>query len=229
MKLTNERIVPELMEPLNGLLLEHLARYYFAGPIAHGNVLDLACGSGYGAWMLARFAKQKVARITGVDNDQRTIRYAAKRYAHPSCEWVCADAVDPSLGTILGCGEYDTIISFETIEHLHNDQQFLANLKTLLAPGGSLILSSPFGKGRDFPSNQEFHVFQYTPAEFCNLFAPPDWEDTRFYLQRGVLFEPWSLGEPSSCPAATLAPPTGGSVGIVVTHKPTVDSIKLPM
>jgi hypothetical protein len=36
LKYTGERVIPELMKPTNGMLLEHVARYYFSTPYVHG-------------------------------------------------------------------------------------------------------------------------------------------------------------------------------------------------
>ncbi|GAA3317265.1 hypothetical protein GCM10020331_015500 [Ectobacillus funiculus] len=60
--------------------------------------------------------------------------------------YIQGDALDPELPEKLGL--FDTILSFETIEHVQDDQLFMNNLYRMLKPGGRLILSSPFGRGR---------------------------------------------------------------------------------
>ncbi|GAA3317268.1 hypothetical protein GCM10020331_015510 [Ectobacillus funiculus] len=79
---TGERIIPKLMKPMNGMLLEHIARYYFAIPYIKGRVLDIACGTGYGCHMVAKDRKREVHEIIGVDVDQETILYANREYNH---------------------------------------------------------------------------------------------------------------------------------------------------
>lgn len=54
-----ERIIPKLMKPMNGMLLEHIARYYFATPYVRGRVLDIACGTGYGSHLVAKERKRR--------------------------------------------------------------------------------------------------------------------------------------------------------------------------
>ncbi|SDJ11144.1 Methyltransferase domain-containing protein [Alteribacillus bidgolensis] len=78
LKDTGERIIPKVMHPSNGMLLEHLARYYFAIPYASGRVLDIACGTGYGAQMTAKAKKKEITEIIGIDIDPKTINYAKK-------------------------------------------------------------------------------------------------------------------------------------------------------
>jgi 2-polyprenyl-3-methyl-5-hydroxy-6-metoxy-1,4-benzoquinol methylase len=182
---TGERVIPELMKPTNGMLLEHLARYYFALPYVRGRVLDLACGVGYGAHMVARMTRRQIDQIVAVDIDQATIDYARKHYYNPRLHFQQGDAVDPHLPAQLGT--FDTLLSFETIEHVAEEEQFMTNLYALLNPGGTLILSTPFGKGRGKPTKEPFHVHQYTEEEFTSLFDR--FANVQFYYQRGPTFE----------------------------------------
>lgn len=185
---TGERIVPKLLKPTNGMLLEHLARYYFATPYLHGRVLDIACGTGYGCHMAAKERKREVTEIVGVDQDPDTLRYAEREYNHPKVTYVLGDALDPELPGRLG--RFDTILSFETIEHVEDDLRFMDQLYAMLKPGGTLVLSSPFGRGRGQPTSEPFHYHQLTPEEFEGLFGRFGFDRTEIYFQRGLTFEP---------------------------------------
>lgn len=182
---TGERIIPKLLKPTNGMLLEHIARYYFATPYIRGRVLDIACGTGYGCHMVAKERKREVTEIVGVDNDPDTLAYANVEYNHQKVTYVQGNAVDPELPAQLGM--FDTILSFETIEHVEDDRQFMDNLYDMLKPGGTLVLSSPFGRGRGMPTSEPFHVHQLTPDEFVQLFVR--FSQVEIYYQRGVTFE----------------------------------------
>lgn len=182
---TGERIIPKLLKPTNGMLLEHIARYYFATPYIHGRVLDIACGAGYGSHMVAKERKRELIQLVAVDNDKDTIDYANREYHHQKIVYQQADGLDPDLPGKLGM--FDTILSFETIEHVADDRLFMDNLYQMLKPGGKLILSSPFGRGRGMPTSEPFHVHQLTPAEFEELFDR--FSEKEIYYQRGVTFE----------------------------------------
>lgn len=182
---TGERIIPKLLKPTNGMLLEHIARYYFASPYATGRVLDIACGTGYGSHMVAKERKREVTEIVAVDNDEQTLAYARREYHHQKVAYVQGDALDPQLPRKLGM--FDTILSFETVEHVQDDQRFMNNLYELLKPGGTLVLSSPFGRGRGMPTSEPFHVHQLTPEQFAALFHR--FSEVDIYYQRGVTFE----------------------------------------
>ncbi|WP_227936741.1 class I SAM-dependent methyltransferase [Alkalihalobacillus deserti] len=183
---TGERIIPKEMKPTNGMLLEHIARYYFATPYANGRVLDIACGTGYGSVMVAKTCKSDVIEIVGVDVAEDSIAYAKKNYYHPKVSFRTGDALNPELVTEIGV--FDTILSFETIEHVPDDQEFMQRLNQLLKPGGTLVLSTPFGQGRSKPSGSPFHYHQLTENEFRSLFI--SFEKVEYYYQRGVTIEP---------------------------------------
>ncbi|MBU9723656.1 MULTISPECIES: class I SAM-dependent methyltransferase [Bacillaceae] len=183
---TGERVIPELMKPDNGLLLEHCARYYLASMYAHGRVLDIACGTGYGSKMLLDYSRNKISEVVGADIDEKTVAYASMHYLGPKMSFITADVMDNELVSKLGT--FDTIVSFETIEHVRDDQFFIEQMHSLLKSNGTLILSTPFGEGRDYPSGSPFHYFQLTPEEFKGLFH--HFSNVKFYFQSGVMFEP---------------------------------------
>ncbi|MBB5174004.1 class I SAM-dependent methyltransferase [Texcoconibacillus texcoconensis] len=191
MEYTGERIIPEKMDPMNGMLLEHIARYYFATNYAQGRVLDIACGAGYGAKMLAKKNKKVIDEIIAVDIDEEAIDYGQGQYYHPLLSFQVADLTDEQLTNQLGT--FDTIVSFETIEHVPDDEFAIQQFHRLLKPGGKLIVSTPFGKGRGKPTKEPFHYHQITVYEFFSLFN--SFSDTEFYFQKGVMFEPPRKGQ----------------------------------
>lgn len=74
MECTGERYLPEFD---GDWTLEHLHRYLLACELAADKiVLDIACGDGYGAAMLAKHAVD----VTGVDIDSPTVERARSKY-----------------------------------------------------------------------------------------------------------------------------------------------------
>lgn len=186
MILTEERVVPKLMNPKNGLLREHIQRYRFASRFAGGKVLDIACGVGYGSDILLKGKNQEfIQRIVGVDIDEESIRYAQENYAYDKATYFKMNALSPDLVDKLG--QFDTIISFETVEHLEEDSVFIDNLFRLLKPNGKLIISTPFGRGRGIPCSNPFHVHQYREEEFLELLEVFD--KVEMYYQRNETIE----------------------------------------
>ncbi|RKL67321.1 SAM-dependent methyltransferase [Salipaludibacillus neizhouensis] len=177
------------MKPTNVMLLEHLARYYFAFPYAKGRVLDLACGTGYGGQIVAKAKKKVISEMVGVDIHKETIEYATKTYYHPLLTFQMGDVLDPNFRASIGT--FDTIMSFETIEHVPDDQEFLSSIYKLLKPGGILILSTPFGAGKGIKSAVPFHYHQLTETELIDLFngSELEFQCVDFYFQLGVVVE----------------------------------------
>ncbi|RWZ52163.1 class I SAM-dependent methyltransferase [Halobacillus fulvus] len=186
LKDTGERVIPKEMDSMNMLLLEHVARYTFALPYTKGRVLDIASGAGYGSAFVAKKRKEFIDEMYGVDISPEAVQYAIHNYYHPLLTFREGDAMDPALKDTLGT--FDTILSFETIEHVPDDRVFMKRMYDLLKPGGALVLSTPFGKGRDQPSGFPFHYFQLTVEEFKRLFEP--FSEVEFFYQTGVTIEP---------------------------------------
>ncbi|ACB85833.1 class I SAM-dependent methyltransferase [Natranaerobius thermophilus] len=159
---TEERVIPKKMSPNNGTLLEHIARYELSKKFSTGRVLDIACGVGYGSKILA--SSQKVREVLGVDLCPETIEYARNHYNNPKVSYRIGDTLDETLPEKLGT--FDCVVSLETMEHVEDEAQYLANMYRLTEPGGLIIISTPFGRGRDKPCNDPYHVHQLTEEEF---------------------------------------------------------------
>lgn len=169
MKYTEERVIPKLMNPKNGLLIEHIARYEFARKFSKGRVLDIACGSGYGSEIILK-DNSYIKELVGIDIEKEAVNYARSNYSFNKTSYYVDNALNPDLYKTYGT--FDTIISFETIEHFEGDKQFIENLYNLLKPDGRLIISTPFGRGKNEACSSPFHVYQYTEEEFVDVLKP---------------------------------------------------------
>jgi SAM-dependent methyltransferase len=155
---TGERLVPELQ---HGELVhaEHLARYHFAAQLAHSRrVLDAACGEGYGSQILADAG---AAGVVGVDVDERAVEHARSRYPLP--EFQVAEVASLPFPD----GSFDLIVSFETIEHVPQQEAVLAEWRRVLAADGHLIVSTP--NKHQYLVENEFHEREFTHEEFVSL------------------------------------------------------------
>jgi SAM-dependent methyltransferase len=161
---TGERFVPGTR---GEIWVEHWHRYHFAARWAAGRrVLDVACGEGYGTALLARHA----ARVTGIDISPEAVAHARKAYAAlGNAGFVCA----PCQRLPLADGCIDLAVSFETLEHIAEQGQFLDELARVIAPDGMLIVSCPnkleYSDKRGFVN--EFHVKELYREELEALLA----------------------------------------------------------
>jgi len=152
-----ERIVPD--ETPAGVVALHLRRYAFAAPWCAGaNVLDAACGVGYGTAYLAKDARQ----VLGIDVDSETIDYARSRYGAPNITFATMDAHALDVPD----GELDAVCAFEMIEHVDHPEAVLMEFARVLRPGGTLVVSTPRARASTTRPDNPFHVQEWAPADF---------------------------------------------------------------
>lgn len=148
---------------------DHLARYRLASCYVAGKeVLDIACGTGYGTKMLAA---QGAKRVDGVDISPDLIKHALSFGCVPALSFYQGDICVYSREV-----QYDIITSFETIEHIASYDLALKNLHSLLKRGGSLhistpnrLITSPYAKEFDTNLSNSFHSQEWTVSEFLSL------------------------------------------------------------
>ncbi|MBB3345225.1 glycosyltransferase [Luteimonas sp. RC10] len=131
---TGERYVPTEQGVIRQ---EHLHRYAWCLPLVDGkDVLDIASGEGYGSAMLARRARS----VCGVDISLEAVSHAAARYADiDNLRYLAGSAASIPLSD----SSVDVVVSFETIEHLLEQHEMLAEIRRVLRPDGVLVMSSP--------------------------------------------------------------------------------------
>ena len=144
--------------PLEAIRRDHTERYRFAASkIPKGSkVLDLACGCGYGSWIL----HEAGMKVTGADIEPEAISYAEKNYPGPAYIRKAAEEIE---------GQYDAIVTFETLEHIYYPGSIL---KAIQAP---LVIASVPNEERykflpkAFEGDKYPHLRHYTPTEFEQL------------------------------------------------------------
>jgi SAM-dependent methyltransferase len=183
--LTGERTLPGIPDE-RYWFARHVVAYEFAAaqlralarsprePVATGGpapdrapcVLDAGCGEGYG---LAMLAEAGAGRVIGVDLDPTVIAHVATTYAasDPRIEAAAAELMSLPLED----AEVDLTVSFQVIEHLHDIPGYLASLRRVTAPDGSVLIATPnrltFTPGSEVPVNP-FHTREFTAAELAD-------------------------------------------------------------
>ena len=151
-----ERVLPN-DERTKFLFQEHAIRYLFASQFTTSKtVLDAACGSGYGSDILSESGATKVV---GIDNSSEAIEYCEKNYKKENLEFKKDNCEKITLDTT-----FDVVVSFETIEHLKNQDNFLTEVKRVLKDDGIFIVSTP--NTDTYPSDNPFHYKEFTESEF---------------------------------------------------------------
>lgn len=160
--LTGERTVPDVPEE-NYWFRRHEAAYaWLASHCVDAVVVDAGCGEGYGADRLAGVAR----RVVGVDYDEPSVAHLRARY--PAVHAVRANLVVLPVRS----GAVDVVANFQVIEHLWDQDGFLAECHRVLRPGGTLLVTTPnritFSPGQDTPLNP-FHTRELSAAELSDL------------------------------------------------------------
>ncbi len=103
----------------------------------NSRVLELGCASGY----LGGYMEQQLGcRVTGLEFDAEAARIAATRMSEVHV--VNLDA-DRALAVAQASAPYDLVLAAAVLEHLQHPDRVLDQIKSLLAPNGTLIVSLP--------------------------------------------------------------------------------------
>lgn len=160
--LTGERTLPDVPAE-NYWFRRHLAVYEWIGQRCRGlDVVDMACGEGYGTDVLAR----RAARVVGVDANPEAHEHARLRYSRPGVHFE-RDLIESFREPC------DAVVFLQTIEHVEDPERTLAHLRSLLRPGGRAYVSTPnvltLAPAGAERSDNPWHVREYRPAEFREL------------------------------------------------------------
>lgn len=167
---TGERMVPELYhsEADYILYLRHLFAYETAAARLRQSdaVLDIGCGAGYGTSILSRHSQHAI----GIDVSADTIRSATEAYGSEACSFSTYDGACLPFAD----GRFDAATSFQTIEHVSGDEQFVAEAARVLKPGACFVLTTPNRTTRlreNQPPWNRFHVREYSARQLESLLA----------------------------------------------------------
>lgn len=155
-EITSESIASD--NPIHQRLL---AAYVYAQPQIEGNLLEIGCGAGRGLEILIKSADH----YTGIDKYKSLTDELQLEY--PQAEFH-AMHIPPLKG--IADNSFDTIVSFQVIEHIKDDKAFLQEIHRVLKPGGKAIISTP-NKKMTLTRNP-WHVREYFAPELEKLCAP---------------------------------------------------------
>jgi len=158
-----ERYVPDGKHDY--INIEHKQRYHFAMSYVKGkNVLDAACGEGYGSSMMSKDA----ANVVGIDISEEAIFNANEKYGSSNLSYKVGDVKKLDFDDNF----FDVVVSFETIEHVPEVVQwsFIKEIRRVLKDDGVLIMSTPNKKVTDQRQViNEYHVKEFYKYEFVEL------------------------------------------------------------
>jgi 2-polyprenyl-3-methyl-5-hydroxy-6-metoxy-1,4-benzoquinol methylase len=137
-----------------------LKAYYIAKDYVHGDLLEIGCGEGRGVGLLQGLVKS----YTGIDKISEVVDKLTVEYPAASFKQTIIPPLDfPEK-------KFDTVISFQVIEHIKNDKQYLEEISRVLKPGGIALLTTPNIKKS--LSRNPWHIREYTAKELTDICSP---------------------------------------------------------
>lgn len=144
----------------NCIYQRSLFAYLEAAKIIHGNVLEIGTGDGYGIEHIAANSEKFITLDKHKPNDlsNETLICSDKvRFIHMK--------VPPLLN--VPDNYFDFVISFQVIEHIKDDQEFVNEIYRVLKPNGKLIVTTP-NKKTSLTRNP-WHIREYYINELDTL------------------------------------------------------------
>jgi 2-polyprenyl-6-hydroxyphenyl methylase/3-demethylubiquinone-9 3-methyltransferase len=141
-------------------------------PFEGKRLLDIGCGGGLVSEPMARLG----ADVVAVDASEKNIKTASVHAAQTGLE---IDFRNTTAETLAASGEqFDIIVNMEVIEHVADVDAFLGACRTLLKPGGIMLLSTinRTAKSYLFAIVGAEHILRWLPvgAHDWNKFIKPE-------------------------------------------------------
>lgn len=143
----------------NYVFQRSLLAYHYAASQVSGQVLEIGTGSGYGIEIIAPAA----AHFLTIDKHRPEDSLLA---AQSNVEFR-QQTVPPLTG--IADESLDYVISFQVIEHIKQDEAFVAEVSRVLRKGGKFIVSTP--NAPMSLTRNPWHVREYTAQQFGQLLA----------------------------------------------------------
>lgn len=138
----------------NFVFQRSLLAYVEASKLVSGNVLEIGTGSGYGVELIA----SHTTKFTTIDKFETDVELPV------NVEFIKMN-VPPLSG--IADNTFDFVITFQVIEHIENDSEFVKEIYRVLKNGGKLIVSTP-NKKMSLTRNP-WHIREYTITELEQL------------------------------------------------------------
>lgn len=162
LEMTGERTLPDVPAE-NYWYQRHVVVYdWVAERVTGKRVIDMACGEGYGAAILAGQASS----VIGIDANPEAYEHARLKYRAPNLRFereLIEEFAEPA----------DVVVFLQTVEHVREPGKLLRHFASLVPSAGEVIVSTPnlltlAPPGAEKSANP-WHVKEYRPVEFAKL------------------------------------------------------------
>ena len=140
----------------NYVFQRSILAYYKAAELVQGDVLEIGTGMGYGVEVVAPSAKRYVT----ID---KSCAYNVTLPANAEFQQMAVPPIN------FPDESFDFVISFQVIEHIEQDKEFVAEVSRVLRKGGVFIVSTP--NAPMSLTRNPWHVREYTAQELKALLS----------------------------------------------------------
>ena len=151
---TAERVSLEKSD--NYVFQRSLLAYHRAAELVEGDILEVGTGTGYGVEIIAPKATRYISLDKQLPNTPLQLENVEYYYMEV-----------PPIG--FENTSFDSVVSFQVIEHIKRDKEFVREVYRVLKPGGRFIVSTP-NRPMSLTRNP-WHVREYTAKEFKALLS----------------------------------------------------------
>ncbi|HYI11915.1 MAG TPA: class I SAM-dependent methyltransferase [Thermoanaerobaculia bacterium] len=137
-------------------------------------ILDIGCGDG--TLLSEIHERMPAAQLAGLDLSPGQI--AENRLLRPTIEWIAGPA--ETLQETVPAGRYNAVVASELIEHLADPEGFLRNVRSIIAPGGLLVLSTQSGRVGE-TERRVGHLRHFTSEEMKRFLVAAGWQPVRVW------------------------------------------------
>lgn len=138
----------------NYVFQRSILAYHHAAGIVGGDVLEIGTGMGYGIEVIAPSAE----KYTTIDKSQAYDATLPTNVTFQQMEVPPIGFADES---------FDYVISFQVIEHIKRDKEFVKEVSRILRKGGKFIVSTP--NAPMSLTRNPWHIREYTESELKTL------------------------------------------------------------
>ena len=152
-EITSDKLISD--NPIHQRLFK---AYIVAKDFVFGNLLEIGCGEGRGVHVLAPLVKH----YHGLDKIGEILDRLKDKFP----EFTFEQAIIPPLDG-LDDNSFDSLVSFQVIEHIQDDKKYLEEIYRVLKPGGMAVISTP--NIRFSLTRNPWHIREYTPSQLKTL------------------------------------------------------------
>lgn len=146
--------------------LKFIDRYISLNDLKHRKVLEIGSGLGRLALLLG---DRGFTNFTGIELDGEAVNFSQSQLPAPSgADFSFQQATLDEIATT-ETNPYDVVFCFETLEHLTNPLNDIAQMNAVLNKGGLFIGTTPFPFRKNIKSD-ESHLFVLHPLNWQRLF-----------------------------------------------------------